>query len=98
MPTHVLSNAKIDKMVDDVPRKMFSGKFLVAAYAWNRYDPFVSLLPSTFLNVALFRPCTCRMERLRYLSIAAAVVSFYTEALNRWTRLTGAERRRQPLI
>jgi hypothetical protein len=38
------------------------------------------------------------MERLRYLSIAAAVLSFYAESLNCWTRLTGAERRRQLFI
>jgi hypothetical protein len=92
MPAHVLSNAKIDKMVDDLALKVFSGKFLVAAYVWNRYDLFVSLLPSIVPNVALFRPCICGMERLHYLSIAAAFVLFYAESLNCWTRLTGAER------
>jgi hypothetical protein len=71
MSDHVLSNAKIDKMVNELPLKMFSGKFLVAANVWNHYDLFVSLLPSTFLSVALFRPCICRMERLRHLSKAS---------------------------
>jgi hypothetical protein len=32
MTAHVLSNAKINKMVDDLLLKMFSGEFLVAAY------------------------------------------------------------------
>jgi hypothetical protein len=96
MPASVLSDEKFDKMVDDLPLKMFSVKFLVDAYAWNRYDLFVALLPSTLLNVAFFRPSISRLERLRCLSMATAVVSFYAESLCCWTGMTPLERQTPP--
>jgi hypothetical protein len=66
----------ISKMVDSLPLKLFSLKYLKITLEKQRYDPFIALLPSTLSNLAMFKPCHSWSQGLHFLSLAVAVVAF----------------------
>jgi hypothetical protein len=98
MPPSVLSSATMLKMVDELPLKMFSLKFLNIAYLQKKYDVFIALAPSTLLLSAIFRTEFSRQDRLRCLSLAAGIVWFYVASLECWSHLPMSAKRSPPYV